>query len=144
MHRERMAALATIVLLALAACGRQGVPEAEEASPVSDADTYAYLDEEWIVHDGLLGLQYPLYLSEVVEGVEMQYEGKYDSHSTEYVALGNSIYWLDGFHRQIEEGWERHYYISRYDGGGEILHSPVELPPPEEYGAYDLAAASLM
>ncbi|MCM1119399.1 MAG: extracellular solute-binding protein [bacterium] len=142
MHRERMAALATIVLLALAACGRSGVPGAEEASPVSDADTYAYLDEEWIVDDRLLGPPYPLYLSEVVEGVEMQYEGKYDSHSTEYVALGNSVYWLDGFHRQIEEGWERHYYISSYDGGGDVLHSPVELPAPEEYGAYNLAATS--
>lgn len=143
MRRKRVAVLAAIILLILASCGRPGAPVAEEVSPVSEANTYAYLDGEWVVHDlGYAPSRHPLYLSELVEGLDTEYEGKYDSHSTEYASLGNSVYWLDGFHRQVEEGWERHYYVSRYDGGGEILHSSVELPSSEEYGAYDLAVVS--
>lgn len=143
MRRKRIAALAAIVLLTLAAHRRPSAPRVEETGPVLGEDVYAYLDGEWTVHDlGYSPSQHPLYMLEMVEGLGVKYEEKFDSHSVEYVALGNSVYWLDGFHRQTEEGWERHYFVSSYDGGGEILCNPIELPSPEEYGAYDLAAVS--
>lgn len=145
-----MAALALIVLLALSACGRQGSqesPEVEDVSLISDADAYAYWsDSRWVNKEGA-GLyqseRHSLYLSEVVEGLDLEPDGEYDSRSTDYVTLGNSVYWLDGFYRETQEGWEHRYYVSRYDGAsGEVQHSPVELPPPEEYGADALVVAS--
>lgn len=150
MGRKHMAALAAIVLLILTACGRQGsqeLSEVKDASLISDADAYAYWsDSRWVNKESAgayLAERRALYLSEVVEGLDMEFGGEYDSHSTEYVALGNSVYWLDGFHLKTQEGWERHYYVSLYDGAsGEVMHSSVELPSPEEYGADALVVAS--
>lgn len=150
MKSKCAAVLAFIVLLPLAACGRQDsqeLPDAKDDSLISDADFYAYWsDSRWVNKESAGGYwpeRHPLYLSEVVEGLDMEPDEEYDSRTTEYVTLGNSVYWLDGFHRKTQEGWERCYYVSRYDGASEdVLHSLVELPPPEEYGADALVVVS--
>lgn len=147
MRKKCIAVLSAMaVMLVLAACGRQ---ENQDASDGADAvlavgvDTY-WTGARWIHNGGTDSIStHPLYPAGEVRGLEAIPDEEYDGYSVQYCTLGNIAYGLEGFYRQTEDGWERSYYISRYDGTDEgAIHWPIELPGPEEYGAEEFIAAA--
>lgn len=135
--------LGVMLLAALAACGHQARPEGEDMAQTMDEDTY-WTKEQWIHNAGPGAVSmYPLYLAEEIGGLDAEYGEAHNGHSVSYCALGDTIYGLEDFYRQTGDGWEHHYYTSRYDGAEEpAVHWPIELPSPEEYGVKGFSVAA--
>jgi len=145
LKRNFLTALAAI-LLALTACGRQQSPDVADGGDILQtvaADTY-WTEKQWI-HNGepeAVSMR-PLYLTEQVDGLDVEPDEAYDGRSVAYCTLGNIIYGLEDFYRQTGDGWRHLRYISRYDGTDEgISRWPIELPAPQEYGAKEFSVAA--
>lgn len=150
MGKKRMAILTAVILLILTACGQQetqSTPGGSETAGTTQTDAY-WTENRWIHNGGTNGgitytTMHPLYPSEEIRDLDAEYNGEYDSYSTDICTLGDIAYTLNCFYKKTETKGERSYYINRYDGTEEdIAHWPIELPRPEEYGAEEFFAAS--
>ncbi len=145
MMKKSLTVPAVVILLSLAACGQgqQEAPGQSDNIQTVDADTY-WTGERWI-HNGGIGAvsMHPLYLTEEVRGLDVEFDEAYDDRYVTYCTLGNTVYGLEDFYRRTADGWEHFYYTCRYDGTDQgVMHWPIELPSPEDYGVTGFAMAA--